>query len=334
MARNVKLAAIQPGSPLYIDPFRGKGVNRRKILPLAEKNVQNICRLLEQAGREGTDLVCATEDVTGTYCYSSYPDDGKLFLSFAESIPGPISDKLSRIAKRYGMYIVANMDEVCEGKYYNTSFLIDRKGKVAGKYHKVHLAPDEAHYFQAGDEFPVFKTDLGNLGLMTCFDNWFPEVARILALRGADVLVHCTYGVCMPGETDQLLKARARAVDNTVYLIMSAYGNRIESSHPGRSCVIDTAGNVMADAGYRADQVVTAVVDMDYERTDEWDEERTGIKQVRPRLLVNRKPHLYGTIVEERPPLFDRYQRLEIRPRKALQEYYRKLRDERLKQKA
>jgi hypothetical protein len=115
---------------------------------------------------------------------------------------------------------------------------------------------------------------------------------------------------------------------------MSAYGNRAESSHPGRSCVIDTAGNVVADAGYRADQVVTAVVDMDFERTDEWDKERIGIKQVKPRLLMDRKPLLYKTIIEERPPLFSRYPGLKIRSRHVLQRYYRKLREEGLRQKA
>ena len=324
--RNVTLAVVQPGPPQYLDPFTEKEFTVEKIGPLVEANVDAVCNLLDRAGESGADLVCTPEDLMGCNWTSFYPDDGAIYRHFTEELPGPTSEKLGHLARKHNMHIVSNIVGKDGDNFFNTSFLIDRQGRITGKYRKTHLAPDESHYLQPGREFPVFETDIGRIGITICFDMWFPEVARIYGLAGADIIVHTTYGVCMPGEQEQLLRQRCRALDNTVYLMMAVYGGVEESSHPGRSCIIDTAGNVIADAGYRGDKITTAMIDMDYHRTDEWDRERSGIAEIRPRMLMYRHPEIYRLISEPKPPLHARYQSLTLRSKLELQKYYKKLR--------
>jgi predicted amidohydrolase len=153
------------------------------------KNLEKMCVLIEQTMSEKpqTDLIVFPELITTGY------ECGKDFQELAETVPDGMSMKIiGALAKEYKVHIVygfpekdADHDDVL----YNSAVLIDDAGEVKGIYRKVHLFAKEKDYFKAGNAFPVFTTAVGKLGIMICWDAAFPEVARSLALKGADLLV-------------------------------------------------------------------------------------------------------------------------------------------------
>jgi apolipoprotein N-acyltransferase len=199
------------------------------------------------------------------------------------------------------MYVIYNCTEKDGDRLYNTACLIDRDGKLAGKYRKVHLAPIEHWFLSSGDDFPVFSTDIGNVGIAICYDMVFPESCRILALKGADIIFHPTNG--MEGQLGVSL-LRVRAVDNSVILAAACK----ESLH---SCIISNNGEILAEKleGIK-DQVVLADVNADYDRMQDpyyHNSAVTGISSIRARYAFERRPSAYDVISEERFPLLERY---------------------------
>lgn len=193
--RKVKLAAI------HFRPENGKTPegNRRLFTPL-----------IEEAGRQKADLVVLPETLT-------YFGTGMEPSEIAETIPGPSTEFFGQLAKKYNLYIVAGLHERVEPLIYNTAVLIGPDGAVLGKYHKVTLPDGEVQQGLApGHEYPVFETRFGMLGIMICYDGFFPEVARELTRRGAEVIAWPVWG-CNPE------LARARAAENHVYLVSSTY---------------------------------------------------------------------------------------------------------------
>jgi predicted amidohydrolase len=321
--RQIKITAVQPDSPKYIAPYE-KECTYKNLKPIAQANVDHILELADRAGSENPDLIITPEDITGTNYCSFRIDDGELYFKFAQTVPGPITEQAGKIAKKHSCYLIINLVEESKGKFYNASVLIDRKGRVAGKYHKVHLALEENYYLTAGTDFPVFETDFGKLGLMICFDNYFPESARSLALNGAELITMSTYGLCAPGETDQLLRVKARACDNVVYFAMSIYGSnkeKQEGSHPGRSCIVDLNGNVLSDAGYWADSFATATIDLDRKRYDNWNAEHSGIEDFKAFVLKARRPKIYKTICQTNPEIMKKYEKIKFRPKSDYKNY-------------
>jgi predicted amidohydrolase len=159
---------------------------------------------------------------------------GKTYEQVAETIPGPTTAALGDLARRKKAYIAAGIYEREAGTIYNTAVLIDRGGKVIGKYRKVYLPREEYDAgLTPGSDYPVFRTDFGKVGMMICWDVQYADPARALALRGADMIL-------MPiwGGNDVL--ARARAIENHVFLVSSGY------DHPSR--IIDPTGEVLANA--------------------------------------------------------------------------------------
>ena len=182
--------------------------------PTAGKTPAEKCRafapLIEDAARQRADLVVLPETLT-------YYATGLSFAECAESIPGPSTDYFGELAKKHNLYIVAGLVERDRHLIYNVAVLIAPDGKVAGKYRKVCLPRDEmAAGIAPGNEYPVFETRFGKLGMMVCYDGFFPEVARQLSNRGAEVIAWPVWG-CNPA------LAAARACENHVYLVSSTY---------------------------------------------------------------------------------------------------------------
>ena len=183
------------------------------------------------AAKSGVDLVVLPELHLGPY-FCQTQDIGQFNL--AQSIPGPTTDCLQAVAKESGIVIVSTIfEQRAPGIYHNTAVVIDKDGSIAGKYRKMHIPDDpgfsEKYYFTPGDlGFKPIQTSLGKLGVLVCWDQWFPEAARLMALAGAELLIYPTaIGWDMndsPDERQRQLDAwitiqRAHAVANGIPVI-------------------------------------------------------------------------------------------------------------------
>ncbi len=221
-----------------------------------EKNREFYAEKIAAAGRLGVDLLCLGEGIT-------LVSTGKNFAAVAEPVPGPTSEILGAAARRSRLYVVAGIYEREGPLIYNTALLIDREGNVAGKYRKTHLPETEVNGgLTPGSSYPVFRTDFGTVGIEICYDNFFPEVARSLALQGAEIILLPIWGDLREQEYAWDVVARARAIDNAVYMVASIYSNR-------RSLIISPDGRILADTG-RNDGLVTAEIDLDSRTFERW----------------------------------------------------------------
>jgi len=230
--RKVRLAAV------HYCPHGGKTPddNRRQFVPL-----------LEEAARQKADLVVLGECITVV-------GNGWKVEDAAEPVPGPSTEFFGGLAEKYHFYIVAGLYERAGHLVYNTAAMIGPEGKLVGKYRKVALPGGEAAKGVApGHDYPVFQTRFGKVGMMVCYDGFFPEVARELSNRGAEVIAWPVWG-CNPD------LARARAAENHVYLVSSTYE---DISHNWmRTAVWDHAGQTIALAKTWG-TVAVAEVDLD-----------------------------------------------------------------------
>ena len=246
-----------------------------------EQNLATAKRFLEEAGRRGSDIVCAPE----VFATKRTANQGE-----AETIgQGPISEMLSEQASTWGMYVLGCLYEEVGDTVYNSAALFDRSGTHVGSYHKVHLAKGEAQWAAAGDSYPVFDTDFGRVGCLICFDLNFPEAACSLALDGAEIIFWPTMFSQPRGHVTDIL-TRARAIENQVFLVSANYtqkGLDPAAVHFGRSAIVDWDGTVLADTGRRPG-VATAVVSLE--------ESRRGFGS--PKLREDRRPETYGRLLQ------------------------------------
>ena len=259
-----------------------------------EATVEKAMRLVRRAGDRGSKLVVLPEVWTGLG-YS----DKEIYRAIAEPIPGPATDLLAREAQRYRMYIAGSLyEDAGNGVYYNSCPLIAPDGSILGLYRKTHLfdAPDrhdiqggirESDKVRAGDELPVFQTEIGPIGLSVCSDLRFPEIYREMTLKGARLLV-CASAFLSPRYDHWEFFLRARAAENQVWVVASGqYGTEPKSgiAFVGRSLVVDPWGTVTATAS-DTETCLSTVIDPAF------------VDEVRRRypLLEQRRPELYGSI--------------------------------------
>lgn len=229
--RKVRLAAVH---------FRPRGGKT------AADNCRQFVPLIEEAARQKADLVVLGECVTVV-------GNGLSVEQAAEPVPGPSTDFFGQLAKKHQMHLVVGLYERAGHLIYNTAVLIGPQGNLVGKYRKVTLPRDEiAGGVAPGHEYPVFDTPFGKVGMMVCYDGFFPEVARQLTNRGAEIIAWPVWG-CNPD------LAKARAVENHVYVVSSTYEDI--SSNWMLTAVWDHAGRTIALAE-KWGTVVSAEVDL------------------------------------------------------------------------
>ncbi|HUS05630.1 MAG TPA: carbon-nitrogen hydrolase family protein [Bryobacteraceae bacterium] len=191
------------------------------------ESVRQFVAAVERLVPGKTDVILLPEGITviGT---------GKEYVEVAETIPGPTTRTLAELARQRSSYVAAGIYEREGSTVYNTAVLLDRRGEIAGKYRKVYLPASEVEGgLTPGNDYPVFRTDFGTVGLMICYDVFFSDPARALARQGAEVLLLPIWG------GDETL-AKARAIDNKVFLVTSGY------DHP--TYIMDPDGERLAAA--------------------------------------------------------------------------------------
>src|SRR5436190_2947869 len=193
----------------------------------AAENVEKFAEVIDRQVQGKADVILLPEGITVVGTGKKDPD-------VAETIPGPTTLRLGEVARKKNSYIVGGIYEREGPAIYNTAVLIDRQGNVAGKYRKVYLPREEIEVgLTPGSDYPVFRTDFGTVGLMICYDVFYADPARALALKGAEMILMPIWG------GDETL-AKARAIENKVFLVASG------SDHP--TYIMDPDGERLSEA--------------------------------------------------------------------------------------
>ena len=312
--KKANIALIQAtGLPIQ-DPFM-EDYDPGMVRPQMMAHFNKLLGLFEEAGEMGADLVCGPEDMQHIGAYGLHinvmdPESGKIFAdALAVPVPGPLTDRLSDIAKRHHMYIIAPIYELADGKVYNTAVVIDRSGDIIGKHRKTLLPVMETWLVSVGDEFEVYETDFANIAIATCWEISYPEISTIYALKGADIIFNPTMAKDnLPGQslgTAHMFITRAR--DNSVYIapvVLGKDGNGI----------IDFDGNVIAESVGEADVVIMTEIDFSRERinSSKWWETINGTNNVGAIHYKSRRPEIYKMLTEPNPPILEKYKDIQL----------------------
>ena len=243
-----------------------------------DENLDKAAKRVAEAAQKGAQVVCLPELFRSQYFCRE--EDARLF-DLAETIPGPSTERLSQVAREHNVVIIASLFEKrAQGLYHNTAAMIDADGSLLGLYRKMHIPDDplyfEKFYFAPGDiGFRNFDTRAGRVATLVCWDQWYPEAARIAALGGANVLFYPTAIGWHPSEKAEFGEAqydawrtiqRAHAIANGVYV---ASVNRVGFEGPaerglefwGGSFIADPFGRVIAQASHDREEILLACVD-------------------------------------------------------------------------
>ena len=256
------------------------GLVQMSCVPEPEKNLKKAIAKIGEAARKGAQIVCLQELFRSQYFCQKEDTE---FFQLAETIPGPTTDSLARVARQKRVVIVASVFEKrAAGVYHNTAVIIDTNGKIVGKYRKMHIPDDplyyEKFYFTPGDlGFQTHDTSAAKIGALVCWDQWFPEAARLTALSGSQFLFYPTTIGWLPGEKEEMNDAqhsaweiiqRAHAIANGVYVVaVNRVGREGKLTFWGQSFVADPFGRIIAKASSNKEEVL--VVKCDLTKIDE-----------------------------------------------------------------
>lgn len=286
--KTVRVAAAQPKDRTIDWKIDDAG----EVLRRVDESISELEQLIRKAGEAKCDAIAFPEDTLGLLKWEvAHPD------ALKEVLPAAVTSmrkRLGKAAAEHRMYLVVCSDALeADGSLYNTAFFLGRDGAEIGRYRKVNLPLVEQSH-QRGERFPVFATpDLGDVGMLICYDMVFPEAARCLALGGADVIFHPTLGGAAIGDDDISLAAfRTRAVENFVYLVVAMRGSG--------SMIISPQGKILATA---KDSDGLAIADIDPYGGREGGDAFNKQRDMRGRLFRERMPEAYRILVEPNPPV-------------------------------
>lgn len=273
-----------------------------------EKNRQLIEQKIIEAAADGAELVLLQELHNSVYFCQN--EDASHF-DLAETIPGPSTELFGRLAEQYQLVIVSSLFEKrARGLYHNTAVVFDRSKTMAGIYRKMHIPDDpgyyEKYYFTPGDlGFEPINTSLGKLGVLICWDQWFPEAARIMALKGADILLYPTAIGWDPDDTSEeqqrqldawITVQRSHAIANGVFVAAcnrtgfekDPSGHTAGSQFWGNSFICGPQGEMLARADDQSETILNA--DIDFERIEQ-------VRRIWP-YFRDRRIEAYGDILK------------------------------------
>ncbi len=256
------------------------GLIQTRCTPDAAENFARTASLISRAAGQGARIVCTQELFRSQYFCQSENHD---YFKLAESIPGPSTEALGKVARRHRAVIIASLFERrAAGVYHNTAAVIGADGRLLGRYRKMHIPDDplfyEKFYFTPGDlGFLAWPTRYGKIGVCVCWDQWYPEAARLTALQGAEVLFYPTAIGWHPGEKAEHgavqhaaweTVQRSHAVANGCYVVAV---NRVGLEKPaggegiefwGQSFVAGPSGQVLAKASVDQEETLLVAVDL------------------------------------------------------------------------
>jgi agmatine deiminase len=265
-----------------------------------EDNMNKNKEKIEEAAGKGAQIVCLQELYRTRY----FPQKEKQKVTgLAETIPGDSTKVFSKLAKEKKIVIIAPLfEKASNGKYYNSAAIIDSDGRITGCYRKIHIPQDplfyEKNYFEAGDQgFCVHKTSYARVGVLICYDQWFPEAARINALKGAEIIFYPTAIGYVKGYTSSdgdwhdawKTVQRAHAIANGVHVAaVNRVGTEEQLKFWGGSFVCDSFGKVLGEASSTKEEVLVVKVDLSKNKQIQ---EGWGF-------LKNRRPDAYNSLIE------------------------------------
>ena len=276
------------------------GLIQTKVSENVEENLAKTARFIKQAARRGAEIVCLQE--LFAYRYFAQTKNER-FFELAEPIPGRLSQFLAKCASENRIVLVGGSiyERGAAGKFYNTSLIFDSRGRLTGKYRKMHIPQDpkyyEQDYFAPGD-LGYIQVSTGNVVIapLICYDQWYPEAARVNALEGAQIIFYPTaIGWFKELKRDEPFSARrwedamrAHASLNGIFVAaVNRVGREKDLRFWGGSFVADAFGEVVARASHAKEELLVASIDLQQirESQDGW------------RFLHNRRPHSYADLI-------------------------------------
>jgi len=263
------------------------GLVQLSCSPDPDENLNKAAARVREAAKNGAQVVCLPELFRTQYFCQR--EDAALF-DLAEPIPGPTTEKMSAVAREHKVVVIASIFEKrARGLYHNTAAIIDTDGSIKGIYRKMHIPDDplyyEKYYFTPGDlGFKAFDTQFGRLGTLVCWDQWYPEGARLTALQGAHILFYPTAIGWHPAEKQQYGAAqhdawrtiqRSHAIANGVFVAVvnrvghetgNIRGNEAEGAGLdfwGGSFLCDPFGRILAEASHDKEQILCGEINLD-----------------------------------------------------------------------
>jgi predicted amidohydrolase len=279
------------------------GLVQMSMSPQPEANLSKAVKMIGEAAERGAEIICLPELFLTTY-FPQYDTSGERKRETAphDTIPGKATEALSAAAQEHGVIVIGgSIYESAGDKLFNTAAVFDEQGTMLGKYRKTHIPHDEdffeQSYFDRGDTgFRVFGTDKGRIGVMICYDQWFPEAARSNALLGADMVFYPTAIGTVRGieqaegdwhaAWENVMRGHAIA-NGMIVAACNRVGSEGDMEFWGGSFVIDAFGKTLARGSDR-EEIVLATVDLEH-----GEKVREGW-----RFFHNRRPECYSKIVD------------------------------------
>lgn len=278
MRNEVEVAVAQVGNVEWLD---------------TQANVGQMVEDIAAIAAEGpSDLIVFPELIVQGYVTGRDPDFGQRYASVAEPVPGPAIEAIGRAAKRANSYVLFGMARAhprISGVLYNSAVLLDRDGNVVHVHDKTHIPGEENHFFAAGHAIRSVACDFGRVGFSICYEGRFPEVARLLALQGAEVYVNIWARRALPSTPPESLTSFApmRASENRFYVVScNRVGTENGCTYQGLSAIADPLGTVLGQLG---DEPGTLRATLHAERIV-WARAQSPI-------FSDRRPDLYGDLL-------------------------------------
>ncbi len=287
-------------SPIFYSPRRRKALIKLAGIQIScfedkERNIEKAVKFTQLAIEKGANLICFPELFTTHW----FPREmNKRYLSLAETMDGYTIMRMQRLAKEYEVVLVCPIFELEKDFFYNSAVVIDAGGEILGSYRKIHVPQiplwEERYYFSPGNHgFPIFNTKVAPIGVQICWDNFFPEGSRILALKGAKIIFSPT-AAAFASQRRWETVISSNAIANGVYIFrVNRVGSEEKQDFYGRSFCISPEGEYVDKPTGMKDSI--ALIEIDLKNIDKSRKEYPFFK--------DRRPEIYQEICENKNPV-------------------------------